>query len=70
VHNEGNVISESDQKTLFQQFRRTEDAHLGDKKGWGLGLTLVRGIVEAHGGTVKVQSTLSEGTIFRVTLSN
>lgn len=66
VCNQGDVISEQDQKFLFQQFRR------GRKKiavkGWGIGLTLVRGVAEAHGGTVKVKSDLEKGTVFTVVL--
>jgi signal transduction histidine kinase len=36
--------------------------------GWGLGLTLVKGIVEAHGGRVGLQSEAGQGTVFTVTL--
>ncbi len=38
------------------------------KKGWGLGLTLVRGIAEAHGGKVQVESSPFKGTTFTVEL--
>ena len=68
VHNYGNPISQEDQKTLFEQFRRTNNAQASDKKGWGVGLTLVRGIVEAHGGEITVNSTRDAGTVFRVVL--
>jgi len=66
VHNEGNAISKSDQETLFQQFRRTESAQSGSESGWGIGLTVVKGIAEAHGGRVTVQSSPKEGTTFTV----
>ena len=68
VHNCGNPISPKDQETLFEQFRRTEEAQQGGKKGWGVGLTLVRGIVEAHGGNITVQSSPARGTTFTVVL--
>jgi signal transduction histidine kinase len=68
VHNEGSPISPEDQNTLFQPYRRTESAQIGKQRGWGLGLTLVRGIAEAHGGWVKVESSVSEGTTFSVQL--
>lgn len=68
VQNQGELISTEDQKTLFRQFRRTEKAQGSRRKGWGLGLTLVRGVAEAHGGNVKVESDSETGTVFTVTL--
>ena len=65
VHNKGNIISPEDQKFLFQQFRRGRKTVV---KGWGIGLTLVRGVAEAHGGSVKVKSEIDTGTIFTVVL--
>lgn len=67
VHNWGNPIPLENQKNLFEPFSRTSEAEAGGKKGWGLGLTLVRGVAEAHGGNVKVQSNEKEGTTFTVT---
>jgi signal transduction histidine kinase len=68
VQNTGDLISPEDQKTLFQQFRRSKTAQDSGKKGWGIGLSLVRGVAEAHGGTVKVASDAERGTVFTVTL--
>ncbi|HVK60969.1 MAG TPA: ATP-binding protein, partial [Bdellovibrionales bacterium] len=68
VHNSGESIAPADQITLFQQFRRTRKAVSGRQKGWGIGLTLVRGVVEAHGGTLSVESTPETGTVFGVYL--
>ena len=68
VHNAGNSISKADQVNLFQPFHRTNSAKNGEKKGWGLGLTLVRGVAQAHGGSVKVESSEQEGTSFIVTI--
>lgn len=68
VSNKGHPISMEDQKYLFQAYRRTESADSGRSKGWGLGLALVKGIVEAHKGTVKVESSAEKGTIFIVCL--
>jgi signal transduction histidine kinase len=69
VHNFGNPIPLEEQPTLFQQFRRATFAQEGAQKGWGLGLTVVRGIVESHGGEIKVESGPTEGTVFRVVLN-
>jgi signal transduction histidine kinase len=68
VHNTGNPISKADQVNLFQPFHRTNSAKNGEKKGWGLGLTLVRGVAQAHGGSVKVESSEQDGTSFIVTI--
>ncbi len=68
VHNEGNPIPAEEQATLFNLFHRTESAESSGKMGWGIGLTLVKGVVEAHGGSVGVQSSLDVGTIFKITI--
>ena len=51
---------------IFEQFFRVPDQ--GDETGAGLGLAIVKEIVEAHGGTVKVESRLGEGSTFTFTL--
>lgn len=66
VHNRGEAIASSEQAALFEPFRRSTTAQ--GTRGWGLGLTLVRGIVQAHGGMVKVESYPEEGTTFTVDL--
>lgn len=68
VNNKGTPIPEKDQITLFEPYKRSESAAKGTQKGWGIGLTLVRGFVEAMGGQVGVSSNLVEGTTFSVTL--
>lgn len=68
VHNFGAPINTQDQESLFEIFKRTASAKKGTSKGWGLGLTLVRGITEAHGGIVKVRSLPKEGTTFTLDL--
>lgn len=66
IHNEGNPIAPEAQSILFQQFRRTISAE--DQRGWGLGLFLVKSIIEAHQGTIEVESTQAKGTSFIVKL--
>ncbi|WP_199320202.1 sensor histidine kinase KdpD [Leptolyngbya sp. FACHB-261] len=66
VHNEGKPISSEDKSILFQQFRRTIAAE--DQAGWGLGLFLAKSIVEAHQGTIEVESAEGKGTSFIVKL--
>ena len=68
VHNYGKAIPVEDQKNLFQAFQRTPGTENGNVRGWGLGLALVSGIAEAHGGFVKVESSKDAGTTFFVDL--
>jgi signal transduction histidine kinase len=64
VHNEGGHIPAEDQETLFKAYKRSQSAKASGKKGWGIGLALVRGISEAHGGSIGVDSSIEEGTTF------
>lgn len=66
IHNEGNPIPLEAQSILFQQFRRSLSAD--DQTGWGLGLFLAKSIVEAHQGTIEIESAEGKGTSFRVQL--
>lgn len=70
VHNEGDPIPQRDQVGLFQQFKRANSAQTGKKKGWGLGLSIVHSVVEAHGGKVAIESSAGRGTTFTVELPN
>jgi signal transduction histidine kinase len=68
VHNEGQPIPADEQILLFEKFRRSSSATKSLQKGWGIGLTLVRGLAEAHGGQVNVRSELNEGTTFTISI--
>jgi PAS domain S-box-containing protein len=68
VHNLGNAIPPKEQASLFNQFRRGSTADKPLQKGWGLGLTLVRGLAEAQQGQISVESSPSRGTTFSVVL--
>ena len=68
VHNEGDPIPEAEQGALFKPYSRASSARLSGQKGWGLGLTLVQGMAEAHGGSVAMRSSRESGTSFAVTL--
>ena len=66
VRDEGEGIAPADLPRVFDRFYRADSAR--GKGGTGLGLALVRAIVEAHGGTVRVESGLGEGATFRLLL--
>lgn len=64
VEDSGIGISTADQALIFERFRQGNNK----RSGSGLGLHLVSLIVEAHKGTIEVQSQIGQGSIFRVCL--
>ncbi|RYZ82178.1 MAG: HAMP domain-containing histidine kinase [Proteobacteria bacterium] len=66
IHNVGNAIPLHEQGRIFQTFHRSESALDGSVRGWGLGLAFVRGVCEAHGGSVGVDSAADLGTTFTI----
>ncbi len=63
VHNEGPPIPPEAQAALFEPFARARNGQ-ATPQGWGLGLTIVRGVAEAHDGSVEVDSAADRGTTF------
>ena len=53
---------------VFDRFYQVSNARKGARHGAGLGLTIARGIVEAHGGTISIESAPGRGTAVRFTL--
>jgi len=68
VQDRGLGIDALDRKHIFEPFYRGREAQSRQIQGSGLGLHLVRRIIEAHGGTVSVQSEPGQGSTFTVTL--
>ena len=68
VTNLGNPISTGNLNSLFEPYTRAPSAANDGRKGWGLGLTLVKALVSAHGGSVEVSSSAEKGTTFTVRL--
>ena len=62
VADTGAGIPREIQKSMFEPFISTKG-----EKGTGLGLWIVKGIVENHGGRVRVRSTVGRGTVFKLT---
>ena len=70
VKDEGIGIATSELPRLFERFYRVDPARSRDSGGTGLGLAIVKHLVEAHGGSVVVESTLGTGTKFQIRLPN
>jgi signal transduction histidine kinase len=68
VADSGVGIPPEDQARLFDRLYRASSATENHVPGTGLGLTIVKAIVEAHGGSVSVASTPSEGSTFTISL--
>ena len=66
VMDNGMGIAEADLKRVFENFGQGRHDVVTADKGTGLGLPIVKGLVEAHGGRVTLQSAVGEGT--RVTI--
>ncbi|MDL1899175.1 PAS domain S-box protein [Anaerolineae bacterium CFX9] len=68
VRDEGVGMSEADREHLFERFYRVDNALSRKTQGTGLGLYLSKAIIEAHGGTLTVESAIGKGSTFFVTL--
>jgi len=64
VEDTGPGIPSEELPRLFERYR----SRAGRVEGFGLGLFIARAIVEAHGGTLRIDSTLGRGTTVRITL--
>ncbi|HXK42295.1 MAG: GAF domain-containing sensor histidine kinase [Anaerolineae bacterium] len=68
VMDNGIGISPEDQQRLFTKFFRSENPTIREQTGTGLGLAIARNLVEMHGGSMWVESTLGVGSVFHFTL--
>ena len=68
VRDTGLGIDPADARCIFEPFVRIDDARSRETGGTGLGLTIARSIVQAHGGTITVVSAPKAGSLFTVRL--
>ncbi len=68
IADNGGGIHPEDIHHIFKRFYRSRFAQ--DKQGLGLGLPLAKAVVDAHGGTIEVESELGRGTVFSLHFLN
>ncbi|GAB4075185.1 HAMP domain-containing sensor histidine kinase [Barrientosiimonas marina] len=68
IEDNGPGISEDDIPHLFERFYKADKARTRTEKSSGLGLSIVKKIIELHDGTITVDSTLDQGSKFHVSL--
>lgn len=66
VEDEGMGIPQKDQKKIFEKFFRVSSGNVHNVKGSGLGLSIVKNIMDAHHGNIELKSEIGKGSTFRL----
>ena len=68
IRDYGIGIAKEYQQKIFEKFFRVPTGDVHDIKGYGLGLNYVAGVVQKHGGTIRVESEIGKGSLFKIRL--
>ncbi|MFP4055522.1 MAG: ATP-binding protein [Candidatus Brocadiia bacterium] len=66
IRDTGIGIPPDDQRGIFEEFRRASNAPTSDVSGYGLGLAVVKELVDRYEGDIELESTVGEGTTFTI----